>query len=125
MGGLNAKWSCENLKTPGHSREAGCDGDQCGNITDKAVERMEGQLRIWSVEIDGLVARTQRPGIQAGFDALMHIDELKALHAIAQSRLDEFRAVGEAGQPGLKAEMESAWHELDTAFKAGGRRRTR
>ena len=55
----------------------------------------------------------------------MYVDELKALHAIAQSRFDEFRAAGDAGRAPLKAGMESAWNELDAAFKTGSRRRNR
>lgn len=88
-----------------------------------AVEKMEAQLRLWSVEIDNLVAKTQVPGVQVGFDALMHIDELKALHAIAQSKCDKLRAAGDAGRARLKAEMESACTELDAALRIGSRRR--
>ena len=82
-----------------------------------AVEKMEAQLKLWSLKIDDLAAKTQRAGVQAGFDALMYIDELKALHAIAQSKFDEFRAAGDAERARLKAEMKSAWNELDAAFK--------
>lgn len=90
-----------------------------------AVEKMEAQLKLWSVEIDSLAAKTQMPGVQAGFDALMQVDELKALHAIAQSRFDKFRAAGDAGRVHLKAEMDSACSELDAAFKTRSRRRKR
>jgi len=82
-----------------------------------AVEKMEAQLKRWSLKIDHLEAKTQMAGVQASFDALMYIDELKALHAIAQSRLDEFRTAGDPERARLRAEMKSAWNELDTAFK--------
>ena len=88
-----------------------------------AAEKMEVQLKLWRLQINKLAAMVQRPGVPAGFDALMYIDELKGLHAIAQSRFDEFRAAGSAGRVRLKAEMESALNELDAAFKAGSHRR--
>ena len=48
----------------------------------------------------------------------MHIDELKALHAIAQAKLDEFKAGGDDRKRArLEAEMKSAWNELEAAFK--------
>ncbi len=82
-----------------------------------ALEKMEAQLNLWSLKIDDLASKTQVAGVQVGFDALIHVDELKALHAIAQSKLDEFRAAGDTERARLKAEMKSAWNELDAAFK--------
>jgi len=84
---------------------------------DAAVEKIEAQLKLWSLKIDYLATKTQMAGVQAGFDALMYVDELKALHAIAQSKFDEFRAAGDTERARLKAEMKSAWNELDAAFK--------
>jgi hypothetical protein len=81
------------------------------------VEKLEAQLRLWSMKIDNLAAKTQMPGVQAGFDALMYIDELKALHAIALSKVDQFRAAGDTERVHLKVEMKSAWNELAAAFK--------
>ncbi len=82
-----------------------------------AVEKMEAQLKRWRLKIDDLAAKTQVAGSQAGFDALMYVDELKALHAIARSRLDEFRAAKQTERKRLTAEMKRAWNELDAAFK--------
>ena len=82
-----------------------------------AVEKMEAQLKRWRVKIDNLAAKTQTAGVQAGFDALMYVDELKALHAIAQSKFDKFRKAGDTERGRLKTEMKSAWNELDAAFK--------
>jgi len=89
------------------------------------VKKMEAQLNLWSLQIDSLAAKTQVPGVRAGFDALMYVDELKALHAVAKSKFDDFRAAGDAGRARLKAEMESACTELDAAFKTRSRRRKR
>jgi hypothetical protein len=82
-----------------------------------AVEKMEAQLKLWSLKIDNLADKTLVVGAQAGFDTIMYIDELKALHAIAQSKLDEFRAAGDTKRARIKGEMKSAWNELDAAFK--------
>ena len=82
-----------------------------------AVEAMEAQLKLWSSKIDTLAAKTQAVGVQAGFDALMYVDELKALRAIAQSKLDEFKAAGGMKEARLEAEMKSAWDRLDAVFK--------
>ena len=81
------------------------------------MEKVEAQLKLWSLRIDDLAAKAQAPGVAAGFDALMYIDELKALHAAAKSKFDEFRAAGDADRARLTTEMESAFTELDTAFK--------
>lgn len=82
-----------------------------------AVEKMEAQLEHWSREIEKLAAKTQKAGVRAKFDALMYIDELKAAHAVAQSKLSEFRAVEETSRARLEAELKSAWNDLDAAFK--------
>jgi hypothetical protein len=83
---------------------------------DPAVEKMEAQLKLWSLKINALAAKTQTAAVPARWDSLMHIDELKALHAIAQSKLIEYKAVRET-RPRLKAEMKSAWSELDAALQ--------
>ena len=88
-----------------------------------AREKMDAQLRLWGSKIDGLAAKTQVPGFHAGFDALMYVDELKALHAVAKFKFDEYRAAGDAGRARLKAEAEGACTELDAAIKTRGRRR--
>lgn len=92
---------------------------------DTDVEKLETQLELWRLQIDGQVARTQVPGVQAGFDALMRIDELKALHAIARSKLDAFKAGEESRRARLIEEMRHAWSELDAAFRNPTHRRLR
>ena len=82
-----------------------------------AVEQMEAQLKLWCSKIDDLAAKTQKAGVRIGFDALMYVDELKALRATAQTRFDEFRAAGDAERESIEAEMRSVWDELDAAFK--------
>jgi hypothetical protein len=83
------------------------------------MERMDAQLKLWGMKIFRLAARADRTGAKARFEDLMYVDELKALHAIAKSKFDEFRAaaVGDAKRTRLKAEMKVAWDDLDAAFK--------
>lgn len=81
-----------------------------------AVEVMEARLKVWGLEIDKLAARTQAAGARARFEDIMHVDELKALHAIACSKLDELRGARGSKQARLKAEMEGVWSDLAAAF---------
>lgn len=82
-----------------------------------AVDKLEAQLRLWSSKIDDLVATTQLTGVPVRFETLICIDELKALHAIAQLRFDEFTAAKDPDRSRLKIRMKRAWNELDVAFQ--------
>jgi hypothetical protein len=88
-----------------------------------AVEKMEAQLGLWCGKIDKLATEAQMARVPAGFDTVMYIDELKALCAIAQSKLHEFRAAGFAEQELLTPGMKSAWGELQAAIKNPSHRR--
>jgi hypothetical protein len=92
-------------------------GTRKENLVETAVEKMEAQLSLWNSRIDNLADKTLKAGVQARFDALVYIDELKALHAIARAKLDEFKAGSAAERVRLKAGMKRAWNELDAAFK--------
>jgi hypothetical protein len=84
---------------------------------DEAVrKKLEAQLRLWKLRIDGLANRPQMTNARAGFEAHMYIDELKALHAIAQSEFDELRAATNKTEPRLEARMKIAWDDLATAL---------
>jgi len=78
---------------------------------------MEADLKRWSLKIDRLVAKTELVGAHPSFDTLTYIDELKALHAVARSKLETFKARGDRGGARLEAELELAWKEADAAFK--------
>jgi len=84
---------------------------------DSSMHKMEAQLKRWSLEIDRLAAQTQMAGVHAEFDSLLYIDELKVLHAIAQTKFDEFRVLEDTRRARLRAEMKMAWHDLETAFR--------
>ena len=80
-------------------------------------ERMESQLWDWRLWIDRLAIETHKTGGGAGFDATMRIDELKALHAIAQAKHHEFWAVGELKRLRLIPGLERAWNDLEAAIE--------
>lgn len=85
-----------------------------------AVKKMGEELRLWGLKIGHLAARAERAGIGPGYEAVMYIDELKALHAIAQSRLEAYQAAGEREgeqeRERLRAELKSACDELGAAL---------
>ena len=78
---------------------------------------MKGKLRLWGLKIENLAAKTTRAGDRARFDNLMHIDELKALHAIAQSKFDELRSGETTDRTRLETEVESTLNELADVFR--------
>lgn len=80
-------------------------------------EKMESQLWDWRLRIDRLAIEIHKAGGGAGFDATMRVDELKALHAIAQAKYHEFWAGGELKRLRLIPGLEGAWHDLGTAFE--------
>jgi hypothetical protein len=82
------------------------------------VEEMEAQLERWRSQIDRLAAKAQGAGGESGFDALMYVDELKALHVVATFKLVELKEAEEATRKRLQAEMKRAWAELEAAFKS-------
>jgi hypothetical protein len=81
------------------------------------MEKLEAQLELWSLDIQARAVRTRMTGGQGSFDTLIYIDELKALHAIAQLKCSKFKAARGVRRDRLKAEMEMAWKDLDTALK--------
>lgn len=84
---------------------------------DATVMKMEAQLTRWKSKIENHAARISAARGEPRFDALLYIDELKALHAIAQAKFDELKAAKDAERERCQDEMNRAWSELDGAFK--------
>jgi 5-enolpyruvylshikimate-3-phosphate synthase len=78
------------------------------------LENMEAKLKLWRQKIDHLEAKSLKP---VSFDAVMYIDELRVLLAVAQLSFDQSRANGNAKRTDLEAEMTDAWSDLEDAFK--------
>jgi len=81
------------------------------------VARVEAQLKLLSSKIEHLVARSQIAGVPARFDTLMHIDELKALHAIGLAQLTAYKAADGTKQARIRDEMERSWNDVENAVK--------
>ena len=82
---------------------------QKDDLMNEALAAMEEQLKRWRVKIDELADGIQMQGVHTSFDTLIYIDELKALHAIVQFRLNEStRTI---------ADLNEAWNDLVVAFE--------
>jgi peptidoglycan hydrolase CwlO-like protein len=96
------------------------DGDRRENLMEKTqdnVGKLETQLKQWGAKLDEIVAKADRAGTTARIDNRKRIDDLKAKVKAAQSKLDEVKTAGSEKWDTLKTGVESAWAELDLAFK--------
>jgi hypothetical protein len=84
---------------------------------DGNVLKLEAQLRGWRLRIARLAGAVHGVGVQRDFDALVYIDELKLLHAVAWSKLDEFKAARGGDRGHLEDGLKSAWDDLEAAVE--------
>jgi hypothetical protein len=85
---------------------------------EKNLEKVETQLKLWSVKIDELVARAEGAGAQVALTHRERIDELKSKRAMAQARLEELRVAGSWKWRRFGRGIASAWNDLVVAFRA-------
>lgn len=85
--------------------------------TQENLGKFETQLKQWGAKLDEFVAKADRAGTTARIDNRKRIDDLRAKCQAAQSRLDEVKAAGDDKWETLKIGVESAWSELEIAFK--------
>jgi histidinol dehydrogenase len=78
---------------------------------------MERRLEQFGARLDRLVAKAKEAGAEARTDYRKRIDDLKAKYRVSQSKLDDLRAAGSERWDTVKAGVESAWAELEAAFK--------
>ena len=83
--------------------------------------KMEAQLRNWGVKLDKVMAKAEAAGTGVKIDYRKGVDELKAKYKVAQSKFDECRAAGSAKWGILKTGLETAWSDLESAFKKLGK----
>ena len=81
------------------------------------VGEMEAQLARWGARLDGLVAKTDAAGTSANTAYRALIDDVKGKYQAAQSKLAELQAAGSDRWETYQSGLESAWNELETAFK--------
>ena len=89
---------------------------------ERVAEKMEAQLKLWGLKIRRLAAKTETAGVQTGLDTLMHIDELKVLHAIAEAKVLEFKVAGDADRARLETEVTNAGKDFESALLPTRRR---
>jgi peptidoglycan hydrolase CwlO-like protein len=85
--------------------------------TEADLGKLETQLKQWGAKLDEFVAKADRAGTAARIDNRKRIDELKAKVKVAQAKLDEVKTAGSEKWETLKAGVESAWKDLEIAFK--------
>lgn len=81
-----------------------------------SIQDKMAQLAIWGRKISELSEKAQRAGARARFEDLLFIDELKAMHAIAQTKFDDLGSATGPQRAGLEVEVQSAWADLAAAF---------
>lgn len=81
------------------------------------VGKMEAQLAKYGAKLDQLAVKAEKAGADAKSDYRKRVDELKSKHQAAQLKLGELKAAGSDKWQTLKAGVQSAWNELDVAFK--------
>jgi len=81
------------------------------------VGKMETRLKEWGAQLDELVAKGHEASAEAKIDYRKRIDDLKAKHQAAQAKLEELKTAGSEKWETFKAGVESAWNELEVAFK--------
>jgi len=81
------------------------------------VEKLETQLRTWGMRLDEMVARVASARTQASGDYRKRLDEVKAKYKVAEMRFGELRKAGNGKWEIFQGGIESAWNDLDMAFR--------
>ena len=89
-------------------------------IVETNVGKMEAQLRNWGVKIDKVVAKAAAAGSEVKTDYHKGVEDLKAKYKVAQSKFADAKAAGSAKWEIFRTGLESAWSDLESAFKKLG-----
>ena len=81
------------------------------------VEKLETQLRTWGARLDEMVARVESARTQASGAYRKRLDDVKAKYKVAEMRFGELRKVGSGKWETFQGGIESAWNDLDLAFR--------
>lgn len=81
------------------------------------VGKMEAELKIWGAKLDALIAKADAAGTEAKIDYRKRLDDVSARYEVAQSKLRKLQAAGSEKWDAFKTDIESAWSDLETAFK--------
>lgn len=81
----------------------------------EATERAR-ELEFWGRRIRELTEQTQRAGKRTSFEVIMNLDELRALHVIATSRMQALYAATGAERTSIEGEIDIMSSELQSAL---------
>ena len=81
------------------------------------VGKLEAQLKQWGARLDQVVAKVEKVGTEVNAEKRQRVDELKAKYQAAQSKFGELKAAGSEKWDTLKTGVETAWSDLEAAFK--------
>lgn len=85
--------------------------------TQESTGKREAQLRRWGARLDQIVAKAEKVGIEVNAAKRQHLDEARTKYQAAQSKLNEYKAAGSEKWETFKTGLETAWSDLETAFK--------
>ena len=81
------------------------------------VGKMEAELKSWGAKLDALVAQADAAGTEAKIDYRRRLEDATASYKVAQSKLHQLQAAGSGKWEAFKTDIESAWSDLEAAFK--------
>ena len=82
------------------------------------VGRIETRLRQLGTRLDRLVAKADKAETEVTADYSKQIGHAKDKQAVVRERLNAFRAANGQKWDNFKGGVESAWRDLEMAFKA-------
>ena len=82
------------------------------------VEKMQSQLKEWSLEIDRLKAKADEAKAEAKIEYAKRVEELRAMHENASKKLDELKASSDVAWEDLKTGIDASWSALSSAIKS-------
>ncbi|MDP3273570.1 MAG: coiled coil domain-containing protein [Deltaproteobacteria bacterium] len=85
------------------------------------IGTMEKQLAHWGEKLDELAAKVTAAGTLAKAEEQVLVAELRVKQLHAQAKLTELKSAGADKWDGFKAGVESAYKELEGAFKSLGK----
>jgi hypothetical protein len=91
------------------------------NMVEENAGKMEAQLRNWGVKLDKVIAKAEAAGTEVKIDYRKGVEDLKAKYKVAQSKFAECKAAGSAKWGIFKTGLETAWNDLESAFRKLGK----
>ena len=82
------------------------------------VGKIETRLRQLGTRLDRLVAKADAVGTEVKVDYRQQIEHAKEKQVVVQDKLKAYRAASGQKWDNFKGGVESAWHDLEDAFKA-------